>query len=306
MTSLVQNRAAWIDGPGKAIRIGAHDLRKLKPGEILIKNRAVAINPFDCLQQATGEFIESWPCILGHDLAGDIVSVGEGVTAFAPGHRVLAQAVQQGPENTAFQEHTIVGENVACRIPDDLVYESACVVPLALSTAAAGLYQKGYLELPLPTNPPAVNLGKTLLVWGGSSSVGSAAIQLAVASGIEVVTTASPRNFEHCRRLGAREVMDYNSSTIIEDIVTTLKKTGQFVGAFAGKKIGSSKIDAGSNDQQLSANRVRSSRLLHRSWRSSAEALSLRRRRLRATFHRVSVQRWVSRILFQSKTNTAS
>lgn len=235
MNSLVQNRAAWIDGPGKAIRVAAHDLRKLKPGEILVKNRAVAINPFDCLQQATGEFVESWPCILGHDLAGEIVSVGEAVTAFAPGQRVLAQAVQHGPENTAFQEHTIVGEDVACRIPDDLAYESACVVPLALSTAAAGLYQKGYLELPLPTSPSPVSLGKTLLVWGGSSSVGSAAIQLAVASGIEVVTTASPRNFEHCRRLGARDILDYNSSTIIEDIVTIFKKKGQVAGAFAGK-----------------------------------------------------------------------
>lgn len=237
MTSLVQNRAAWIDGPGKAIRVGVHELRKLNPGEILIKNRAVAINPFDCLQQATGEFIEHWPCILGHDLAGDIMSVGEGVTAFAPGQRVLAQAVQQGPENTAFQEHTIVGEDVTCRIPDDLAYESACVVPLALSTGAAGLYQKGYLELPLPRSPSPVSSGKTLLVWGGSSSVGSAAIQLAVASGIEVVTTASPRNFEHCRRLGAKEVLDYNSSTIIEDIVTFLKKRGQVAGAFAGKTI---------------------------------------------------------------------
>lgn len=258
MASLVQNRAAWIDGPGKAIRVGAHDLRKLKPSEILVKNRAVAINPFDCLQQATGEFIEHWPCILGHDLAGDIVSVGEAVTAFVPGQRVLAQAVQHGPENTAFQEHTIVGEDVTCRIPDDLAYESACVMPLALSTAAAGLYQKGYLELPLPTSPPPASSGKTLLVWGGSSSVGSAAIQLAVASGIDVVTTASPRNFGHCRRLGAREVLDYNSPAVIEDVVTILKKRGQVAGAFAGKTI-ESKTETRSNDQQLSANRARSS-----------------------------------------------
>ncbi|KAF7537820.1 hypothetical protein G7054_g3419 [Neopestalotiopsis clavispora] len=240
MSSLSQNRAAWIDASGKPIRVGAHDLRKLRPGELLIKNRAVAINPFDCLQQSTGEFVEHWPCILGHDLAGDVVSVGEGVSsAFAPGQRVLAQALQQGPENTAFQEHTIVGEDVVCRIPDTLTYEAAAVIPLALSTAAAGLYQKGYLELPLPRASPSKGADsgsdkkKTLLVWGGSSSVGSAAIQLAVASGLEVVTTASPRNFDHCRRLGAKLVFDYSSATVVEDLVAAIEGSGQVAGAFA-------------------------------------------------------------------------
>ncbi|ETS74091.1 hypothetical protein PFICI_13957 [Pestalotiopsis fici W106-1] len=234
MSSLAQNRAAWIDAPGKAIRVGAHDLRKLRPGEILVRNRAVAVNPFDCLQQSTGEFVEQWPCILGHDLAGDVVSVGEGVVAFAPGQRVLAQALQQGPENTAFQEHSIIGEDVTCPIPDTLTYESASVVPLALSTAAAGLYQKGYLELPLPSASPLPGSGekKTLLVWGGSSSVGTAAIQLAVASGLEVVTTASPKNFALCRRLGAKEVFDYHSPTVIEDLVAAVKRNGQVAGAF--------------------------------------------------------------------------
>lgn len=61
--------------------------------------------------------------------------------------------------------------------------------------------------------------GQTVVVWGGSTSVGSNAVQLAVAAGYEVVTTASPRNFDHVRALGASAVFDYNSSTVVQDII---------------------------------------------------------------------------------------
>jgi hypothetical protein len=65
--------------------------------------------------------------------------------------------------------------------------------------------------------------GKTLLVWGGSTSVGSNAIQLAVAAGYDVITTASPRNFAYVKRLGAREAFDYRSKTVVSDIVSALR-----------------------------------------------------------------------------------
>lgn len=230
---MVKNNAAWADGPGKAIRIGAHNLRTPGPHEVLVRNRAVAVNPYDCFQQATGEFVPGWPVIFGHDLAGEVASVGEHVERFVPGQRILAQACQQGLENTAFQEYSIVHEDVACPIPDEMPFESASVIPLALTTASAGLYRHGYLELPLPQVSPTKS-GRTLLVWGGSSSVGSAAIQLAIASGLDVVTTASPRNFDYCRRLGATEVFDYSSSTVVKDVIAALKGSGNIAGAYAG------------------------------------------------------------------------
>jgi NADPH:quinone reductase-like Zn-dependent oxidoreductase len=115
-------------------------------------------------------------------------------------------------------------------IPDSLPYENAVVLPLAISTAAAGLYQKGFLEQPYPTldaNPT----GKTILVWGGSSSVGSTVIQLAVASGLEVISTASKRNLEYVKSLGAKHALDYSEPTVVEDILSLLKRT-EFVGAY--------------------------------------------------------------------------
>ena len=64
---------------------------------------------------------------------------------------------------------------------------------------------------------------KTLLVWGGSTSVGSNAIQLAVAAGYEVITTASPNNFDYVKNLGASEVFDYKSKTIVSDLIRAFK-----------------------------------------------------------------------------------
>lgn len=118
------------------------------------------------------------------------------------------------------------------KIPESTSYTDAVVLPLAISTAAAGLYQKGFLELPYPTSSPKPS-GKVMLVWGGSSSVGSTAIQLAVASGVQVVTTASKRNHDYCSKLGAKAVIDYNSSSVVDEIVSAIKDTGaDFAGVY--------------------------------------------------------------------------
>lgn len=74
-------------------------------------------------------------------------------------------------------------------------------MPLALSTAACGLFMKDYLALSFPTTSPAPS-GKTLLVWGGSTTVGCNALQLARAAEYEVIATASPGNYEFCQVTG--------------------------------------------------------------------------------------------------------
>lgn len=138
-------------------------------------------------------------------------------------------------QQSGFQEIVRVPENSVAKIPDSMKESDATVLPLAISTAAAGLYQpksETCLALDLPSTKP-VKSGKTLLVWGGSASVGTAAIQLAVASGLTVVTTCSKRNFELVEKLGAK-AFDYSSPSIVGDLVEELKK-GEFVGAYDGE-----------------------------------------------------------------------
>jgi len=115
----------------------------------------------------------------------------------------------------------VVLERMAAPIPHNLPFTHAAVLPLALSTAACGLFQTDQLGLSHPTASPAPK-GQTVLVWGGSTSVGSNAIQLAAAAGYDIITTASPHNADYVRGPGAREVFDYRSPDVITDIVAAL------------------------------------------------------------------------------------
>ncbi|OAL39229.1 hypothetical protein AYO20_01547 [Fonsecaea nubica] len=229
----LENNAAFLDGPRQRLRVGPASIGKPGPGEILVKNHAVAINPIDILVQDLGLFIQNWPAILGHDIAGEVVEVGDGVTGFETGARVTAHAlgfITGKSEGWGFQTYTIIPAHAAAAIPQSLSYEDAAVIPMAFSTAVGGLYQDGFLGLRLPQNSHE-KTDQTLLVWSGSSSVGSAVIQLAAASGVNVIATASPRNFEYCKSIGATEVFDHADENIVEKLAARLEQSS-LVGAF--------------------------------------------------------------------------
>jgi NADPH:quinone reductase-like Zn-dependent oxidoreductase len=136
----------------------------------------------------------------------------------------------QEPKHGGFQLYTVVPEILVCPIPDDLSFQRAVVLPLAISTAAAGLYQKTHLGLPYPTLAPK-KIGKTILVWGGGSSVGSTVIQLASASGLTVAAVAANQHHDYAKSLGATYVFDYKKDSVVEDIIAALKGT-EIAGAY--------------------------------------------------------------------------
>lgn len=124
--------------------------------------------------------------------------------------------------NGAYQKYPLVYETLVSPVPDNVSLIQAAVLPLAITTASVSLYHPEHLNFPLPQKNPVDN-GKTVLIWGGASSVGSTAIQLAVASGFKVVSTASKRNHDTVRALGASIVLDYKSPTVVSDAVEALK-----------------------------------------------------------------------------------
>ena len=226
------NTAAWLTAAkAHPLEIKSAPYTPPHENEIVIKNGAVAINPVDWMKQDDGGLLFSWikfPFVLGTDCAGEVVDVGRAVTRFKAGDRVVGHAngIEQKFNNSAysaFQNYTVLLDHMASPIPSTMSYESAAVLPLGLSTAACGLFQEDQLALQYPSVPPPKPTGKTLLVWGGATSVGSNAIQLAIAAGYEVITTASPMNFDYVKRLGACEVFDYNSHTVIEDLIRAFK-----------------------------------------------------------------------------------
>ena len=224
---MLPNAAAWIvEAKAKPLEVKSAPYTPPGDNEIVVMNRAVAINPVDAVSQARAIFPLNYPAILGSDVAGEVIEVGLSVTSFSKGDRVLGFALGSVSKRScegAFQHYTVLLAHMASKIPASLSFDHAAVMPLGLSTAAAGLYQKGYLELQHPSVEPKLT-GKTLLVWGGSSSVGCNAIQLAVASGYEVIATTSPKNFDLAKKLGACQVFNYKSKTILEDLIDALKE----------------------------------------------------------------------------------
>lgn len=148
--------------------------------------------------------------------------------------------MDQKPQSGAFQLYSAAHSALTGRIPAGMSFADAAVLPLAVSTAAHGLFARDYLDLPAPSasSPARPASNKCILVWGGSSSVGAAAIQLARASGVTVLATASARNLDALRsELGADHAFDYKSAGVVEDIAGAVKQLRdtrgiEFVGIF--------------------------------------------------------------------------
>lgn len=221
-----KNEAAWLVNRNNPLEVRESPYSPPSENEIVVKNHAVAVNPVDWIIQAAPGMVCPWmkfPYVLGSDCSGEVVEVGTGVTRFKVGDRIVGHALGVDKKRNrvtegAFQHYTHLLEHMSSPIPATLPFEDAAVLPLGLSTAACGLFQKDHLALQYPTRD-ALPTGKTLLVWGGSTSVGSNAIQLAVAAGYEVVATASPANFAYIHSLGATHVLDYNSPDVVQNLI---------------------------------------------------------------------------------------
>jgi NADPH:quinone reductase-like Zn-dependent oxidoreductase len=233
------NSAAWMTTALGQLKVG--DAPYTSPGDdqIVVRNHAVAVNPLEWIIQVAGPLVYRWleyPAVIGSDVAGVVVEAGSKVTRFRVGDRVIGHAVGTDKDSNsaaegAFQHYTVVLERMACPIPNGLSFEDAVVLPLAVSTAACGLFQADQLGLARPSARPA-QTGKAVLVWGGSTSVGTQAIQLAVAAGYEVITTCSPHNNDYVKRLGAAQAFNYNNPTVIKDVVSAFAGR-DFAGAIA-------------------------------------------------------------------------
>lgn len=154
------------------------------PGQVRIAVRAAGVNPSDWKKRA-GLMDEELPQTLGYEAAGIVDALGEGVTDAAVGDRVFGFCT----EGAAQAESAVL--SYYAPIPPSLDFAGAAALPAAVETATRALDQLG------------VGNGDTLLVNGASGSIGSAAVQFAVARGTRVIGTASPANHAYLRSLGA-------------------------------------------------------------------------------------------------------
>ncbi|EME40386.1 hypothetical protein DOTSEDRAFT_179479 [Dothistroma septosporum NZE10] len=229
-TSTPTNVAAWALKPKeRPLTVSSAPYLKPPKGHVVIKVYDVAVNPIDWILQDDDIFHAKYPTVFGSDAAGEIAEVADDVKDFQIGTRVIAHCSRAKDVDLpsgatgAFQKYVVVQASAVAELPYTIPSSTGVVLPLGISTASAGLYQKDFLNLPYPVsdgNPKS--LGRTILIWGGSSSVGSCAIQLAVASGVEVVTTCSERNFDYVEELGAAAAFDYRKKDVEDEVVKWL------------------------------------------------------------------------------------
>ncbi|KUJ19384.1 GroES-like protein [Mollisia scopiformis] len=235
-----RNYAALIPSEKAQLEVAGIPYPECGDDELIIKNHVVGVNPIDWKVQSGGFGLE-YPVVMGEDVAGEILEVGTNAKHnFHVGQRVMAHTVgfDKGSSYGGFQLYPVLRAAITSPIPDDLSFTEAAVLPLSISTAAAGLFMNATLGLNSPKTDTIFSLPSThvadnpvLLLWGGSSSVGSSVIQLASAAGYTVITTSSSSNFKYCKELGAAHVLDYHDPEVVPKLINLLKGN-KVVGAY--------------------------------------------------------------------------
>jgi NADPH:quinone reductase-like Zn-dependent oxidoreductase len=162
------------------------------PGKVRVAVRASGVNPLDWKLRSgalAGAFPISFPSTPGFELAGVVDQVGDGVEGFAVGDEVL------GRGRATYAEQVVADPAALAHKPSTLSWEEAAALPVAVDAAYRVL-------VPFGLEP-----GQTLLVDGAAGGVGSVLVQVARARGLHVIGTASERNHERLRALGATPIL---------------------------------------------------------------------------------------------------
>lgn len=176
------------------------------PFQVLVKVKATSVNPLD-YQVIKGDYKTYFdlPVITGHDIAGDIVAVGEAVKNWQPGDKVYYSPRFGG--SGSYAEYHITDESSLSRMPDNLSYEEAAAVPLIGGTVWEMLAVRAQLKK-----------GETILILGGAGGVGTLAVQVAKSIGAFVYTTGQSILHDKLHQLGADVVIDHHQKNYIDEI----------------------------------------------------------------------------------------
>jgi NADPH2:quinone reductase len=199
MTAILIVRAG---GP-EVLQPGTRPVPQPDAGQVLIKVAYAGINRHDCGQRIRGFGPKGATDIPGLEVAGEVVATGSGVTRWKAGDRVCALVNGGG-----YAQYCIAAEPVTLPIPAGFDLRQAASLPEALFTAWLNVFMLGRLKA-----------DEWLLVHGGSSGVGTTAIQLAKLIGAKVVATAgSAAKCDVCTKLGAAAAINYREEDFVAGV----------------------------------------------------------------------------------------
>lgn len=173
-------------------------------GQVLVRIHAAGVNPLDTKIAigAGAHARQELPAVLGLDLAGTVVELGEAVDGFTPGQEVFGMAGGIGGAQGTLAEYIAVDARLIASKPHALGMREAAALPLVFITAWEGLVDHAN-----------VRSGQRVLIHGGAGGVGQVAVQLAKARGAEVYATGSAGNLDFIRALGATAI-DYQTQRV--------------------------------------------------------------------------------------------
>ena len=204
-------KAAYIQqiGPPENIRYGEFPSPQIKPSEVLVRVKAVALNPIDTYIRAGAIPMPiPLPYVLGCDLAGVVESVGNNVTRFRVGDRVWGTNQGLLGRQGVFAEFAAVDEAWLYPTPPAVTDEQAAALSLVAITAHLGLVRDA-----------KIHPGETLFVNGGTGGVGSAVIQIAKALGAKVIATCgSDEKGAQCKSFGADLAINYKTRDVEAEV----------------------------------------------------------------------------------------
>jgi NADPH:quinone reductase len=189
-------QARQLDGIG-SVQVGDQPDPVAGPGQVLVRVHGAGVGPWDVGFLAGGFPGIALPFVPGQEIAGVVEAVGDGADV-EQGERVYASLF---PAGGGFAELAVVAADRVARMPAQVSFPEAAGLVIGAGTAHKGLVDLGRLQA-----------GQTVLITAASGGVGSAAVQIAVATGARALGVASPANRDYLRRLGASEVFDYHAA----------------------------------------------------------------------------------------------
>ncbi|BFG29121.1 hypothetical protein CerSpe_153950 [Prunus speciosa] len=177
----------------------------LKPHEVLVRTRAVSINPLDTrMRSGYGRsiFEPLLPLILGRDISGEVAAVGDSVRGLSVGQEVFG-ALHPTAVRGTYADYAILSDEELAPKPASVTHVEASVIPFAALTAWRAL-----------KSTARIAEGQRVLVVGGGGAVGLAAIQISVAKGCHVTTTCGKQSIDRVLAAGAEQAVDYTAEDI--------------------------------------------------------------------------------------------
>ncbi|KAF7114475.1 hypothetical protein CNMCM5793_008779 [Aspergillus hiratsukae] len=247
--------AAVSPAKGQPFELQTRPTPKPGPDELLIAVKSVALNPADAYMRDQGLFIPTYPTVIGFDMSGLVLEVGDNVPtgAFRPGITRVAAYVASfwrscDPDYGAFQERCLVPWQHAVPLPEGMSSNHAATLPVAVEVALNAWDVMGIPRMGEATASASIFAGSTgtdtnggkhkekreaLLIWGASSSVGTMSVQTARllrddpnSPCAAVYATAGSANRSYVGSLGADRVFDYKDSQVVDAIVSAAKEDG--------------------------------------------------------------------------------